>query len=416
MEADAVVTCFLRYRGDVLLLRRAANARTYPNRWGAVSGYVETDEPRQTARVEIREETGITAPRLTREGTAFTVVDDTLDHEWVVHPFLFEVDTPDVTLTEEASAADWVAPTEILRRQTVPQLWESYERVAWTPDTIAADQERGSSTLSILALEVLRDAAGSAAMEGGTFDDVIDTAGSLLTARPSMAVLRNRINRTMAGATTPLEAERAAITEIDRSFTADAEAAAGAATLLGDTVLTLSRSRTVYDAITDATPAVIVAESRPACEGIDVAEDLSTAGMDVTVCTDAAIPHVVAEYDVDTVLVGADTIHHDGRIVNKTGSRVAALTANRADIPFFVVAATDKISPDPTVHLETGDESALYAGNAPLTVVNPLFDVTPPDLVTGVITERGRIPITELAHLADELNGYTTWEDTDPPT
>jgi len=72
--ATHVATCFLRNRGEVLLVRRPDEAPTYPGRWAGVSGYVEDDEsPEAAARREVAEETGI-------EHTEFEDL-DTL-HEW----------------------------------------------------------------------------------------------------------------------------------------------------------------------------------------------------------------------------------------------------------------------------------------------------------------------------------------------
>lgn len=411
MDRSAVVTCFLRNRGEILLFRRAHDAGTYPDRWGAVSGYVETDDPRETASMEIAEETGITDPSLVRTGAPFSIRDEASDRVWTVHPFLFDVDTRDLRLNEETAEAVWVPATELLRRATVPALWTSYRHVAPAVETVRTDTDRGSAAISITALEVLRDAAGEASVRERGLAPVAETARALLDARPSMAVLTNRINRAMAGTHAPAAVERAAIEGIERAFEVDQAAAEEAASALGTTVLTLSRSGTVERALRQAEPSVYVAESRPAGEGVGVAERLADAGLEVTLCTDAAIATLLADGEIDSVLVGADTIRFDGAVVNKTGTRSAALAAANEDVPFLVACAVDKISHDPTIHLEAGDPKELYAGSAALEVVNPRFDLTPASLVDGYLTDRGRLAPTDIDDIATELASLADWQE-----
>ena len=415
MDEAAVVTCFLRNRGEVLLLRRADDAETYPGRWGTVTGYVEDDDPIATATVEIREETGLGADdvELVRAGEPFAVRDPGIGREWRVHPFLFDADGRDVTTNEESAAAEWTSPTEILRRETVPDLWRSYERVAPTVETVAGDHEHGSAYVSIRALEVLRDAAGSAAASGdGDLAPVVEVAEALLDARPSMAALGNRVNRAMAGADTPEAVEAAATAGIERAYAADEAAAREAAALLdGGTALTLSRSGTVLAALRDGASAAIVAESRPAREGVGVAEALADAGLEVTLCTDAAVAHLLAERDVDAVVVGADAVLPDGRVVNKTGTRAVALAAAREGVPCYVIAASDKVRAGDEVHLEAGDPAAVYDGEAGVEAANPTFDVTPADLVAGVVTERGVLDADGVAAVAEEHRELAAWRD-----
>lgn len=410
MPRAAVVTAFLRNRGEVLLVRRAADVSTFPDRWGAVSGYVEHDDPARTARLEIEEETGIAGPTLVRRGAPFTIREDGRDRDWRIHPFLFDVGTRAVTLNEENAEAVWTSPTEILRRPTVPALEVSYAHVAPEVSTVEGDTDRGSAAISVTALEVLRDAAGRAAVADRGLQAVRETAMALLDARPSMAVLRNRVNRVMAGAEAPADVERAAIEGIDRALAADEAAAAEAAAALGKTVLTLSRSGTVERALLAAEPAVLVAESRPAAEGIGFAESLAASGLDVTICPDAAVGQLLADRDIETVVVGADTVRSDGAVVNKVGTRMAALAAANEDVPFLVACAADKISHDPTLHLEPGDAAAVYDGEADVAVANPTFDVTPAALIDGVLTDRGRLSAADVAAIAEEMAALADWQ------
>lgn len=420
VDAEAVVTVFLRNGGDVLLLRRSDAVGSYPGRWGGVAGHVaprgdeasgERSDPDVAARREIREETGIDPATLAfvRAGEPFRVADP--DHgTWLVHPYLFDCPTRAITTDEESDEAEWVPPTAILRRETVPELWTSYDRVRPTPETVAADREHGSAFLSRRALEVLRDEAALAVERAGAWDDIAAVARTLREARPAMRAVTNRVNRTMAMAErTQKSVESAARSVLADALDADDHAAAAAADLLGDaaSVLTLSRSGTVAAALETAEPrAVYVAESRPGGEGRAVAEDLAGEA-DLTLLPDAALAHAIATQDVDAVLVGADAVLPDGRLVNKVGTRGAALAAAREDVPCYAVAARDKVAADADYDLEHRDPATVYDGDADLDVLAPTFDVTPADAVT-VVTEDGPLGPEEVAAVAAE---HARWDE-----
>jgi translation initiation factor 2B subunit (eIF-2B alpha/beta/delta family) len=251
-------------------------------------------------------------------------------------------------------------------------------------------------------------------------DELSRLARRLIEARPSMAALRNRVDRVMATADDPDAVEGAATDAIDRAVAADDEAARNAAErVAGERVLTLSRSGTVLTALqglntdsgdewADPPEHVFVAESRPAREGVDVAETLAES-VPVTVHTDAAAGHVLAEESVDAVLVGADTVLPDGRVLNKTGTRTIAAAAAREDVPVFAVTAADKVSSEDAVNREFGPGSDLYDGDAPVTVLNPTFDVTPADLIDGVVTERGTLSTDAVRDVAAEHRENADW-------
>ncbi|MGQ3411586.1 NUDIX domain-containing protein [Natrinema sp. LN54] len=428
--ASHVVTAFLRNRGEVLLLRRSDAVGTYAGQWGGVSGFAE-GQPDEQVCVEIREETGLEddAVSLVRTGRPVEFADPDLEREWVVHPSLFDCESREIELSEEHDALEWVSPTETLAgvgndRETVPELWTAYERVAPTVRSLAADDEHGAAYLSVRALEVLRDRAGLLVAERREFgpdpdgerDELAELAGRLLEARPSMAVLRNRVNRTMAGAAGADGGAAAvlesALSNVDRALTADEDAAATASERLTGSVATLSRSGTVLEALRAAEPTrVFVAESRPAREGIGVAERLAaTIDGTVTVHTDAAVAHVLAREDIDRIAVGADTVLPDGSVVNKTGTRSLSVAADREEIPVSVVAATDKVSTREDVNLESGDQTAVYDGDASIDVLNPTFDVTPADCIDEVVTERGALEPEEIDAVAEELRDLEAWQ------
>ncbi len=438
MDATPVVTCFLRHRSDVLLLRRSDDVGSYPGQWGGVAGHVADDEgrdrdPEAAARAELREEAGVDGATLVRTGEPFEFADG--EYRWRVHPFLFEADDRAVETHWETAEHEWVPPTEILRRETVPALWTSYDRVRPRVATVREDREHGSAWLSVRALEVLRDEAAvtvegrereaettererfadgeSDSAAGGTdWDALAAVAEALLDARPSMAVVENRVNRAMYEAgdeRTPAAIERAAEEEIEQAYYADERAAAAAAEQLPDRVATLSRSGTVRRTLAAADPdAVLVAESRPGREGVGVAESLA-GDCEVTLTTDAAFPAELARREVGALVVGADRILPDGRVVNKVGTRAAALAAP-AVCPCYVVAASAKIAVDGTVDREERDSTEVYDGDAPVSVANPTFDVTPAEAVT-VVTEDGPLDDEGVETVAERHREWTAWRE-----
>ncbi|USZ70498.1 NUDIX domain-containing protein [Natronosalvus halobius] len=477
-----VVTAFLRNAGEILLARRSDAVGTSTGTWGAVSGFAEGDPDAQVRR-EIAEETGIEdVCTLVRSGRPLEVTDADTGRGWVVHPYLFDCDDRDVDLSEEHDALEWVHPTAIPTGEydTVPGLWAAYERVAPTVRSITADADHGAAWLSIRGLEVLRDRAGLLVAEregegegqpfegtepgGGAngktgdaeveWDELATLADRLLEARPSMAVLRNRIDRAMgtaleaAGGMDGSEVERESVYEgddgdaanddgiegdaasedetpvpdaaavleatttvLERAVTVDDEAARRASGRLEGTVMTLSRSGTVLEAIraSDARR-IYVAESRPGREGVGVAESLADE-RPVTLHTDASAASLLSRESIDRVVVGADTIRPDGAVVNKAGTRGMTLAAVHERIPVTVVAASDKISTREDIPLESGSRNAVYGGDAAIDVANPTFDVTPAECVTDVVTERGVLESDDVSALVEEARELAAWRE-----
>ncbi|WP_424000904.1 NUDIX domain-containing protein [Haloarcula salina] len=436
MDERPVVTCFLRSEGEVLLLRRSDAVGSYAGRWGGVAGHVADDdgrdrEPEAAARAEVEEETGLgDAVTLARRGPSFPVEDADRGTRWVVHPFLFDCDSRDVRVNAETAATAWVHPPEILRRETVPRLWTAYDRVRPRITTVHEDRTHGSAWLSLRALEVLRDEAALAATgraadpeesewadsmetaerDGNDWDALAALARTLRDARPSMVVVANRIDRAMHAVAdhTPTAVERAATETISDAVGADGVAAAVAADHVGDCVATLSRSGTVRTVLEAAGPsAVLVAESRPGREGVGVAESLVDDAA-VTLTTDAAFGHELAAWDAETLVVGADWVLPDGRVVNKVGTRSAALSAAAAGADCYAVCATDKVAPTAEWEREDRDPTEVYDGDAAVDVANPTFDVTPADAVT-VVTERGVLDAEEIGAVADAHRERGEW-------
>lgn len=400
------VVALVRHRGRVLLTRSPDEP------WDAV-----TTATGDTARRAVRDRLGVETTTV-RTGGSLTVEDRQ------IRPVLLEVAEsahadgfPALEGAAEAVEWEWVHPPAILRRETAPGLWRAYERVGPTLRTVVADDEHGSTWLSVRALEVLRDRAGllAAREPGADWSELSDLADRLRGARPGMAAVANRLNRAMDAATarTAAAVERATAEAVDDAVDADDEAAARASErIAGETVLTLSRSGTVLQALRAGDPAAVyVAESRPAREGVDVAAELARAGERTVLHTEAAVGSVLADR-VDAVLVGADAVRADGAVVNKTGTRTIATVAAHEDVPVYVVAAVDKVATGP-IRTETGPADGLYDGDAPVETYDPLFDVTPPDLVAGLVTERGVLSTAAVREVADELAAAAEWDADD---
>jgi methylthioribose-1-phosphate isomerase len=144
---------------------------------------------------------------------------------------------------------------------------------------------------------------------------------------------------------------------------------------------------------------VVASETRPLLQGARLtAWELGQLGIAYQVAVDGAGPFLMAQGAVDAVILGADRICANGDVVNKVGSYAHALGAQRAGIPFLVVAPESTVdmstSSGSTVEIEDrgADEVLAFRGTrtAPpgAGAVNPAFDVTPHDLVTAIITDR----------------------------
>jgi methylthioribose-1-phosphate isomerase len=145
---------------------------------------------------------------------------------------------------------------------------------------------------------------------------------------------------------------------------------------------------------------VLVCETRPLLQGARLtAWELSRLGLAHEVVVDAAAAGLVRAGEVDAVVVGFDRMAANGDAANKVGTYAHALAAHAAGIPFVFVGPTSSI--DASIPAGDGIEieerpadEVRRAGGALLTlpdtpVRNPAFDVTPADLVTAVVTERG---------------------------
>jgi 8-oxo-dGTP diphosphatase len=126
-----VVTAFLqRPDGRVLLLLRSARVGSFQGRWAGVSGYLEGRAPLEQALREIEEETGITPPEVALASEGRPVLAREGSTIYIVHPFRFRTADRALRLDWEHVRAEWVDPSEIDRRVTVPKLDRAWRAVA----------------------------------------------------------------------------------------------------------------------------------------------------------------------------------------------------------------------------------------------------------------------------------------------
>jgi methylthioribose-1-phosphate isomerase len=144
---------------------------------------------------------------------------------------------------------------------------------------------------------------------------------------------------------------------------------------------------------------VIATETRPVQQGSRLtAFELKHDGIDVSLIPDTAVGYTMANGLVNGVVVGADRILQTGHVFNKIGTYQVATMAKQHNIPFYVAA------PLSTFDLENRPEDVIIEQRkasevtgigdkrtAPdgINVINPAFDMTPPELISGIITENG---------------------------
>lgn len=134
VEEVGVVTSFLeRADGRILLLERSEKVGSFRGHWAGVSGFLEASTPLEQAFREILEETGLGADDLDllAEGAPVLARDGT--RVFIVHPFRFRARRTEVRLDWEHTRAEWVEPSEIRRRPTVPKLDRVWESVTAAP-------------------------------------------------------------------------------------------------------------------------------------------------------------------------------------------------------------------------------------------------------------------------------------------
>jgi len=185
----------------------------------------------------------------------------------------------------------------------------------------------------------------------------------------------------------------------------------------GDVILTFGRSEVVQEILLDCankkTIHVICSDSRPLLEGKQMLEPLTKAGIPCSYVLLNALSHVMR--NATKVLLGASAIMSNGSIMSRVGTACVALMAHSHHVPVLVCCESYKISH--RIQLESitsnelgnpdgasGKELKDWITTPNLRLLNLLYDLTPSQYVSGIITEMGIVPPTSVAVLLRELN------------
>ncbi len=165
-----------------------------------------------------------------------------------------------------------------------------------------------------------------------------------------------------------------------------------------DVVLTHCHSEHVVAILKEARDkrkkfSVIVTETRPLRQGLITAKELLEANIDVTFVVDSSVASLMKK--VTKVLIGCDAILADGSIVSKIGTYTIALIADKFQTPVFVAGETLKFDPKTVegmpepIEQRKPEEIIDPAELRRAKILNPAFDITPAELITALITEKG---------------------------
>ncbi|EHR78054.1 translation initiation factor IF-2 [Thermococcus litoralis DSM 5473] len=169
---------------------------------------------------------------------------------------------------------------------------------------------------------------------------------------------------------------------------------------------------------------VIVTETRPRYQGKITAKELAEAGIPVIYVVDGAARHYMKM--TDKVVMGADSITANGAVINKVGTALVALTAKEHRVWVMIAAETYKFHPETLlgqlVEIEERDpyevvpKEELDTWPKNIVVKNPAFDVTPPEYIDVIITEKSVIPPYAAIDILKEEFGWALkytepWED-----
>jgi len=144
---------------------------------------------------------------------------------------------------------------------------------------------------------------------------------------------------------------------------------------------------------------VIATETRPVQQGSRLTVfELKHDGIDVSLIPDTAVGYTMANRLVNKIIVGADRILRTGHVYNKIGTYQLAIMAKQHNLPFYVAAPLStfdmKNNPEDVIIEQRKASEVTGIGDkktAPdgINVINPAFDMTPPELISGIITENG---------------------------
>ena len=283
--------------------------------------------------------------------------------------------------------------------------------VAYVERTDAADVAQAIACMQVRGAPAIGVAAAyGMALAARAGDDLDAAAATLIAARPTASNLAWAVRRVLAADDPIAEAEA-----IHREDTAMCHAIGeygvgllrdgmGVLTHCNAGALAVSALGTATAPMYLAHEAgvrlrVFVDETRPVLQGARLtAWELSRAGLDVTLICDGTAAHLMAEGAVDLVITGADRVTANGDVVNKIGTRGLAISARYHGVPFYVAFPSSTFDPHTSAGADVlieerdpGEVTDPIPAASGVRVRNPAFDVTPAELVTGWITDRGML-------------------------
>lgn len=244
-----------------------------------------------------------------------------------------------------------------------------------------------------------------------------DAAETISTARPTTSTrLKKVTRRSIEAAKRAMESGedivealfQESINSLNRRYSAMNEVAKYLCDLIpdGGKVLTQCFAETIIGTMTRTLKEqgknvkFYCAETRPYYQGARLtATCISQMGFDTTVITDNMVAYTMENIGIDLFTSASDTITLDGHVANKVGTHQIALVAREFKVPFYVTGMPDgeKKAKDDIV-IELRDPSLVLGDHTARGVkaIYPSFDITPPELITGFVTDKGIYKPSEL--------------------
>lgn len=295
---------------------------------------------------------------------------------------------------------------------------------------IRSMQVRGAGRIARAAVTALRTYSekGRFSTAKEYYAGLFEAGEKLKSARPTAVSLPNAVNYVLAAARrsdSKVRSAREAVRQIlavCNEFVASSLKAVetigdyGARRITnGDVIMTHCNSEAVTEIFIAAHRMgkkfeVISTETRPRFQGRITASALARNGIDVLLIPDSAARMYMRK--VDFVLVGADAITANGAVVNKIGTSQVAVIAHETRARFYVAAETYKLDATTMtgelVEIEHRSPYELVPKawldhNSGVKVENPAFDITPPEYIDLIITEKGIFPPQGIVFLMKEL-------------
>jgi methylthioribose-1-phosphate isomerase len=312
------------------------------------------------------------------------------------------------------------------------ELWLTLRDHGSVAEAIRSMRVRGAPAIGVAAAYGLALAAfeSPATETAALLNDLKAARNALVSTRPTAVNLSWAVQRVLDAATSELSVDtmRAAVLREaalihEEDVAANKRLGAHGAYLLPDDVTVLTHCNagalatagygTALGVVRAAAEAgkrvrVIADETRPLLQGARLtAWELARDGIECTLIVDGAAASVLRRGDVDAVIVGADRVAANGDVANKIGTYPLALAAREHNVPFYVAAPSSSIDLESTSGLEIpiedrdGNEVSSFGATRSAmdgtATLNPAFDITPHDLVTAIVSERGvaREPYSE---------------------